>query len=173
MNRELTNSPTPHSKQKKWLVPAFSATIGFLLCGIATFLLMPRLMIVTKECQYGFDETVDKLQTQIKAAGWVVVGGHPSSMNDSLAQQGRDFKPRVTLVKLCHPDYAKSVLTTDRHVACMMPCTMAVWEGENGKTYLSKMNMGLMGKMFGGNIAKVMGTKVATDEQQILNGLLN
>ena len=40
------------------------------------------------------------------------------------------------------------------------------------KTYLSKMNVGLMGKMFGGNIAKVMGGSVAVDEHKILLGLL-
>ena len=53
-----------------------------------------------------------------------------------------------------------------------MPCTMAVWEGDDGKVYLSEMNMGLMAKMFGGNIAKVMGGSVVHDEEQILEGLL-
>jgi hypothetical protein len=32
-----------------------------------------------------------------------------------------------------------------------------VWEDDDGKVYLSKMNLTLMAKMFGGNIAKVMG----------------
>jgi len=54
----------------------------------------------------------------------------------------------------------------------MMPCTFGVWEGEDGKVYVSKMNMGLMAKMFGGNIAKVMGGHVAEDEERILEGLL-
>ena len=54
----------------------------------------------------------------------------------------------------------------------MMPCTFSVWEGDDGKVYLSKMNMALMAKMFGGNIAKVMGGNVAKDEERILSGLL-
>jgi hypothetical protein len=49
---------------------------------------------------------------------------------------------------------------------------MAVWEDDNGKVYLSEMNMGLMAKMFGGNIAKVMGRKVVHDEEEMLQGLL-
>jgi len=54
----------------------------------------------------------------------------------------------------------------------MMPCTFSVWEGDDEKVYLSKMNMALMAKMFGGNIAKIMGKKVMHDEEKILQGLL-
>jgi len=93
-------------------------------------------------------------------------------MNKAMAKHGVTFKPRVKLVKLCKADYAKSVLTTDRHVSCMMPCSMAVWESDDGKVYLSEMNMGLMAKMFGGNVAKIMGGKVVHDEEQMLEGLL-
>lgn len=49
---------------------------------------------------------------------------------------------------------------------------MAVWEGDDGKVYLSEMNMAQMAKMFGGNIAKVMGKKVVNDEEEMLQGLL-
>ena len=103
---------------------------------------------------------------------FIQFGGKAIDMNNSIAQHGVDFKPRVKLVKLCNAEYAKSVLTTDRYVSCLMPCTMAVWEGDDGKVYLSEMNMSLMAKMFGGNIAKVMGGKVAGDEEEILEGLL-
>jgi uncharacterized protein (DUF302 family) len=93
-------------------------------------------------------------------------------MNKSMAKHDVAFGPRVKLVKLCKPEYAKSVLTTDRHVSTLMPCTFAVWEGDDGKVYLSKMNMSLMAKMFGGNIAKVMGGSVARDERNILSGII-
>jgi uncharacterized protein (DUF302 family) len=49
-----------------------------------------------------------------------------------------------------------------------MPCTMEVWEGDDGKVCLSKMNMSLMARMFGGNIPNVMGGSVARDEHAIL-----
>jgi uncharacterized protein (DUF302 family) len=89
-----------------------------------------------------------------------------------MAKHGVEFDPRVKLVKLCKPEYVKSVLTTDRYVAPLMPCSFAVWEGDDGKVYLSKMNMGLMAKMFGGNIADVMGGKVVKDERAILSGIV-
>jgi hypothetical protein len=53
----------------------------------------------------------------------------------------------------------------------MLPCALGVYEGEDGKVFISGMNVGLMGKMFGGNIAKVMGN-VSDEEKQILQGVI-
>jgi hypothetical protein len=48
-----------------------------------------------------------------------------------------------------------------------MPCRMGMYETQDGKVMISGMNMGLMSKMFGGNIAKVMGG-VADEEAAML-----
>ena len=144
--------------------------IGIVVAGLMIFAIMPSMMLKTYETAYGYDETIELLKGRIDDAGWVVSG--VSNMNQSLAKQGVDFKPRVTLVGLCRPDYAESVLTSDRYVSVMMPCKFSIWEGDDGKIYLTKMNMRLMGKMFGGNIARVMGGSVAVDEEKILDGLL-
>jgi len=66
------------------------------------------------------------------------------------------------------PAYAADVLSTDRYVSCLMPCTIAVWEDDAGRVFVSKMNTGLMGKRFGGNIARVMGDHVAAEEHAML-----
>lgn len=151
-----------------------SSTVGFVvgavLCGVIIWVSMPSMMILTKESKLGFDETVSALEKSIEENGWVV--SRVVDMNKSMAKHGVEFEPRVKLVKLCNAKYAKSILATDRHISVMMPCTFAAWEGDNGKVYVSKMNMGLMAKMFGGNIAKVMGGSVAEDEERILEGLL-
>jgi len=143
---------------------------GAVLTGAVVVTAMPKMMIVTEESQLGFDETVAALEQAIPEHGWVV--STVSDMNKSMARHGVEFGPRVKLVKLCKPEYAQSVLTTDRHVSTLMPCTFAVWEGDDGKVYLSKMNMPLMARMFGGNIAKVMGGSVARDEHAILAGIV-
>ena len=161
------------SNRNIWISGIVGLVIGFLLCGGIAFAAMPSLMIVTRESKLGFDETVAALEKRIPEHGWVVSGGRAIDMNKAMADHGGvTFKPRVKLVKLCKAEYAKSVLTTDRHISCMMPCTMAVWETDDGKIYLSEMNMSLMAKMFGGNIAKVMGQKVVHDEEKMLEGLL-
>jgi len=144
--------------------------VGAVLCGLVIFTAMPSLMIVTHESELGFDETVAALEKSIADEGWVVSA--VSDMNKSMARHGVEFGPRVKLVKLCKPEYAKSVLTTDRHISTLMPCSLAVWEGDDGKVHLSKMNMGLMAKMFGGNIARVMGGSVVRDEKAMLAGII-
>lgn len=160
------------SHRNIWISGMIGLVIGFLLCGVVVFTTMPSLMIVTAESKLGFDETVAALEKRIPERGWVISGDKPIDMNKSMAKHGVTFEPRVKLVKLCKAEYAKSVLTTDRHVSTMMPCTFSVWEGDDGKVYLSKMNMGLMAKMFGGNVAKVMGGHVVEDEGKILEGFL-
>ena len=144
--------------------------VGVILCSVSIVVMMPSMMIVTKECSLGFDETVSALEESIVENGWVV--STITDMNKSMAKHGVEFAPRVKLVKLCKPEYAKSVLETDRHISTMMPCTFSVWEGDDSKVYLSKMNMGLMAKMFGGNVAKVMGGDVAREEKQMLSVIL-
>ena len=172
MSEENNEVLTAKSNRRIWIAGIVGVMIGFLLCGIVVFTAMPSLMVVTRECKLGFDETVAALKKRIPEHGWVVSGGQPIDMNKSMAKQGVTFKPRVKLVKLCNAEYAKSVLTSDRHISCMMPCSMAAWEGDDGKVYLSEMNMALMAKMFGGNVAKVMGEKVVHDEEEMLQGLL-
>ena len=138
--------------------------VGAVLCGLVLWVVMPSMMIVTHESELGFDETVTALEKSIEEQGWVV--SRVMDMNASMAKHGVEFAPRVKLVKLCKPEYANSVLTTDRHVSTLMPCTFAVWEDDEGDVYLSKMNM------FGGNIADVMGGKVVKDERAILSGIV-
>jgi len=160
------------NNRRIWVVGVIGAIIGFVLCGIIVFTAMPALMIVTRECILGFDETITALEKRIPEHGRVISGDRPIDMNKSIAKHGVTFKPRVKLLNLCNAEYAKSVLTSDRHISCMMPCSMAVWESDDGKVYLSEMNMALMAKMFGGNVAKVMGEKVVHDEEEMLQGLL-
>ena len=144
--------------------------VGAVLCGMVMVTVMPSMMIVTHESELGFDETVAALEESIPEHGWVV--STVMDMNKSMAKHGVEFGSRVKLVKLCKPEYAKSVLTTDRHIATLMPCSFAVWESDEGTVHLSKMNMGLMAKMFGGTIARVMGGNVVQDEKAMLAGII-
>ncbi len=163
-----TTTTAPRSKS-----PAIALSLlgGFVAGGVVTALmvvmLMPSMMIVTEKSPLGFDETIAKLEAAAQDVGWSLPGR--MNMQQSLAKHGKDFDHRVEVIKLCHPDYAKDVLTTDRHLSSLMPCSISVWEGDDGAVYVSKMNTGLMGKLFGGNVARVMGEKVARDEKQILS----
>ena len=45
-----------------------------------------------------------------------------------------------------------------------MPCRIGVYETKDGKVHIAEMDIGLMSKMFGGTIVKVM-AKVAQEEE--------
>lgn len=144
--------------------------VGMLLMAGITVVAMRATMISVYESTKDFDGTVQAVEKAIEDAGWSI----PSStrMNDTLKKHGVDFAPKVQLIKLCKAPYAAEVLKDARHVACLMPCTIAIYEGDDGKVHLSKMNTGLMGKVFGGTIARVMGGKVAADEAKMLEGIV-
>jgi len=142
---------------------------GLLIAVFAVLVVMPKMMIVTHESPLGFDETVAAIENGVTENGWTSPG--TDDMNKKLAAQGVEFGPRVRIIRMCRADYAESVLTTDRYLSCLMPCSVSVWEDDAGKVYVSKMNTGLMGKLFGGNVADVMGGKVSRDEASILRAV--
>lgn len=154
--------------QKPSMLPPFvgGLVFGVILTGVLVWLVMPGMMIVTHESKLGFEDTIAAIQQAMDVEDWASPG--TINLNKSMAKHGEQFDPQVRVIQLCKAPYAREVLTTDRYVSCLMPCTISVWEDDAGKVHVSKMNTGLMGKMFGGTIAKVMGGKVADEEKAIL-----
>jgi hypothetical protein len=93
-------------------------------------------------------------------------------MNKSVSEHGVDIGREIRIVELCNAQYAKDILSTDPEVSTLMPCAWGVYEGDDGKVYISGMNMGLMGKLFGGNVARVIGGNVAKDESKMLEEVI-
>ncbi len=171
---ETRETSSQHKQEKPYRPALLYVLIGLVagasLTGAALVTALPKMMIVTQESQLGFAETVAALEKAIPQEGWVVSG--ITDMNESMAKHGIEFGPRIKQVKLCKPEYAQNVLTTDRYVSTLMPCTIAVWEDDDGRVFLSRLNMSLLAKTFGGNIAQVMGHRVAQDERAILAGIV-
>ena len=143
---------------------------GVVLSMVAAKVLMPRMMIVTRQSRLGFDETVERLSANIGGAdGWTLQSVW--DMNQSMAKHGVDFPRKVQKLNLCNAGYASEVLASERWASSLMPCGIAVWEDDSGGVWVSKMNTGLMGKLFGGVIARVMGGRVAADESRMMEGV--
>ncbi|MCB2153512.1 DUF302 domain-containing protein [bacterium] len=129
---------------------------------------MPSMMLTVHESPYSIDETCTRLTESIEANGW----SSPAvrNMNNAMSKEGVQMESPVRIVELCKAEYAREVLQSNPEVATLMPCAFAVYENQ-GKVYVSGMNTGLMGKMFGGTIAEVMGGRVSADEARILSCL--
>ncbi|MDX1295178.1 MAG: DUF302 domain-containing protein [Sulfurimonadaceae bacterium] len=141
---------------------------GLLVTALLGWLMMPGMMLKEYQSPYGVDETVAKISANAIAEGWVVAG--VSKLDQAVKKHGGGDLPPVHLVNLCQPHHAYKILNEDANkvVSVMMPCTISVYEKEDGKTYVGTMNAGLLGTMFGGTVAEVMGGDVAAQQQKFI-----
>jgi uncharacterized protein (DUF302 family) len=138
---------------------------GALVAGVA-----PGQMVTERQSPYDVETTVRTIAGNATQHGWKVSKIY--NFRDSLALPGRQAMAPIQVIEMCQMDYARELLTSGRNrfVAAMMPCAVAVYEKEDGKTYVASMNVGLMGRLFGGEISKVM-AKVGHDDEVILRFL--
>lgn len=142
---------------KNCLVSAVGGVVvGMVLMGLVVWFAMPSMMLITHKSSRGYDDTVAALSEALKTKpDWRVL-----TVNDyqkSTAAFGA--MERVGSMNICNPRYASKILANDadRGVTAFMPLALGVYEDRNGQVYVSQLNVGLMGMMFGGTIAEVMG----------------
>ncbi len=142
--------------------------LGALLMGVLMFKMAPTMMVHEFKSPYGVDETVKIISENAKKQGWKVkkVADMQKSIKKVL---GKDILP-TKVMKLGQAKYAHALISKDdtHFVAAMMPHSVAVYENSDGNTYISSFNMGLMGKIFGGETERIMGL-VQTDDDVILD----
>ncbi len=149
----------------------FGVIVGIILSGAALFYFMPRMMLVVRESKFDVDKTVAEIQKAAAKNGWQVPKVY--DIQASLKNAGYKDLPPVKIMSLCQPDHAHNILkeNADRKVTAIMPCRIGIYQDNNGKVYISGMNMGLMSKVFGGNIAKVI-AYVTEEEHKILKNVI-
>jgi len=138
--------------------------LGAILTGVASWTMMPGMMINESASPLGLEETVEKIKQNALAKGWVVASVAP--LDQSVKKHGGGDLPPVRLINLCQANHAFNILQQDQNkkISFFMPCTIAVYQKTDGKAYISSMNAGLLGQMFGGRVAEVM-TDVSADQQ--------
>ena len=129
---------------------------------------MPQ-MLIERESPLGFDDTLTRIEANAKELGWKVPKKWKVNFRGNMKRAtGKDIGPNKVL-KMCEPHAAVELLLIDEYkmLTAMMPCTIAVYEKSDGKTYVSMMNLDLMGKMFGGEVARIT-VKLAPQMEQML-----
>lgn len=144
---------------------------GTLGLGLIAWQVMPAMMLDVRESPYDtVEETCDRLAQSIEAHGWS--NQAVRNMNASMAKHDVEMDRPVRVVELCNANHAETVLGASPEVSTMMPCAWGVYREDDGNVYVSGMNMGLMGQLFGGTIADVMGGSVAEEEESMLDAAL-
>ena len=155
------------SMRRGWLWGLGGLATGLVLAGALVATEAPGQMISERQSPYDVETTVRTISGNAAQQGWKVSKVYDFQQN--LAAPGLKPMAPIRVIEMCQPDYARDLLSTEdtRFVSVMMPCAVAVYEKEDGKTYVAAMNVGLMGKLFGGRIAEVMG-RVGKDDEAIL-----
>ncbi len=149
---------------KKFLI---GTLLGIAIAIIGGIFTMPKLMLREKVSPLGYEETIKYIENKVDEGGWKVSA--VMRLDKSLAKEGKKTLP-VASLKICQPDHAEKVLNDDdaRLLSVMMPCSIAVYEKADGKTYISTMNAALMGRLFGGTVAEVMAGPVAKETAEFV-----
>lgn len=138
------------------LSAASGVIVGMLLMGLIVWFTMPSLMLITHKSNRGYDDTVAVLGEALKKKqDWRVL-----TVNDyQKTTAAFGAMERVGSMTICNPRYASKILANDadRGVTAFMPLGIGVYEDKKGQVYVSQLNVGLLGMMFGGTIADVMG----------------
>ena len=130
---------------------------GMLLMAIIVWFSMPSLMLIVHKSPQNYDNTIATLKEEIaKKQNWKVPA--VSDFQKNIQDAGHGPITRVGTVALCNPLYASQILEDDqnRKVTALMPLGIGVYEDKHGQVYISELNVGLLGMMFGGTIADVM-----------------
>ena len=145
--------------------------VGFLICGIVVWKTMPQMMLTVKKSNYDFEETFSRIEDSIIAHDWDIQRIY--DMQECMESYGYENIKNISIFSLCKPENVAEILNDDKNkkVTAIMPCRMGVYEDSNGEVYVSRLNIALMSKMFGGVIEEVM-SGVAKDEADILEGII-
>ncbi len=149
--------------KKEILFGLLGVIAGILVTLVILYSQAPGLMLLEDESPYGFDETVTKFVDSVEANEWEIP--HTYDLKKSMKKFGHDVK-EVKVFELCHPDHSSKILklNDERIVSTLMPCRIAIYEKDDGKTYVSRMNSGMMAKPMGGAIAEVMSIAASQNE---------
>lgn len=114
-----------------------------------------RMMFVTQNSKFDFEETITKVKDIAKDAGWY----NPAYRNHYEIEKSfeLDNPNKVATISMCIPRAAHNILKVNKRLAGMMPLQITIFEDE-GKVYVSWMDITLMGKMFGQAVADIMAT---------------
>lgn len=139
---------------------------GIIISFAAVVLLAPKMMFTVSESQYDFAKTKELIEKQTAENKWSMP--HQYDLQATMSKNGFSVRP-VTVFSICKPDIAVRILDNDtnRHISAMMPCRIAIYEKADGKTYIARMNAGLMSKLLGSEVKAVMG-EAGEDSEKIL-----
>ncbi len=116
---------------------------------------MSKMMFLEDESKYEFNKSVVELKLVLEKNGWQVT--EKRDMKEHYAQFGYETRDIVTF-EICKPKGAVDILNEDKYTRMVpfMPMRVAIYKKSDGKIYISRLKLMMMGKMNTGVVKKVM-----------------
>ncbi len=135
----------------------FGILIGIIFSGAVMSISAGEMMVKELKSPYEFEKTVEVITDRINGKdGWSVTS--IIDQNKEVSENGGSSIGKFKIIKYCHGGFSSRMLKSDdrKKIGNMMPKSFAVYEKSDGQVFVSTMNGGVMGKMFGGEVEKII-----------------
>lgn len=135
----------------------FGFIAGVIFSGVFISVSSGEMMIKEFKSPYDFNKTVEVIAQRInEKSGWHVT--EIINQNKEVLENGGFEIGNFKIIKYCHGGYSARMLQTDdrKKIGNMMPKSFAVYEKSDGQVFVSTMNGGIIGKLFGGETEKII-----------------
>lgn len=129
---------------------------------------MMAAMFDYRRSRLGFDETVTAIGGAIDRQGWQKGGLH--DVQAAMTKAGVADSKRMKVLEACPAGFNDRLAKASQGKLPPHPCRFTVFEGRDGKTYVVRMNSGLLARGMDGEAAKLM-TFISAEEEAILKGI--
>lgn len=152
-------------KKLIYLATGFSAAI--LMVILMGSSLMHDQVFLVEESKYGFNETIDRIESLGKERSWTV--SHMYNLQATMERNNMQVNP-VLVMSLCKPAIAYKVLSADRErpVSAIMPCRVSVYESEDGRIMVARMKAGILSAMLSG-VSRAAMEEAGNELEEILD----
>jgi len=135
----------------------FGFIVGIIFSGVVVSISSGEMLVKEIKSPYDFSKTVSVMSDRINAKeGWHVT--EVIDQDQEVIMNGGYPIGNFKIIKYCSGKYSADMLSADerKKIGNMMPKTFAVYEKSDGQVYVSTMNGAVMGKIFGGEIERII-----------------
>lgn len=156
-------------KKKYWGVFLAGFLWGITFTFVFGVIFLRNSLIYEYESNLNYDDTLAAVKKAVTSTpGWVVRFGSGCAIpkiNDG---------SRMTVMKLCHGTYGSVLLNAEetRKTSTIIPCTISIYQKSDGKTYISRVNVSLLGSLLGGKIGKIFAGKINPEQEKMLEEIV-
>jgi len=126
------------------------AVIAFFIIPFGFKLAFKDMLFKEVHSSFGFEKTVSLITDRLnQQKGWHVT--NVINQEQVLLDNGGSEVGKVKIIKFCNAKLSSKMLKDDdrKYMSVKMPLSISVYEKSDGKTYITIMNMKILGLLFG------------------------